>query len=540
MTETASQGDIPVAPAKARRGAAAIFVSLGILISRLFGLVRQMLMAQYLGASLQADVFAAAFKITNYLQNLFGEGALSSSFIPVYSKLVEAGNQEEADRVAGAVASLLILTVSILVAVCVVATPELIPIIAKGFTGEKRELTIRITRILFPGAGIFVISAWCLGVLNSHRKFLLPYLAPVLWNIVMIGALVLKGGRQTPTDLISTLAWASVAGAALQFLVQLPATMGLINRLRLSPSLDDSNVRTVLRNFSPVLISRGVVQISSYIDNWLATFLPTGMVATFGYASTIVLLPVSLFGMAVSAAELPEMSRVVGAEADVAARLRESLGRGLRNIAYFSVPSAAAFLAFGDVIVRILLQRGKFTHADSMYAWGILAGAAVGLLATTLGRLYSAAYYALHDTRTPLRFAVIRVVLTTILGYIAALRLPGLLHIDAHWGAAGLTASAGIAGWVEFTLLRTRLNSRIGETGVPFALISRLWASAIVGVLVGWGIRRLLAGGFTSRLTFINAVLVLVAYGATFLVMTFALRIPEARTAIARVTRRFR
>lgn len=540
MTESVSQGDIPVAPPAARRGAAAIFVSLGILVSRLFGLVRQMLMAKYLGASMQADVFAAAFKITNYLQNLFGEGALSSSFIPVYSKLLEAGDQEEADRVAGAIASMLVLTVSVLVLVCVVATPAIVPLIAQGFRGEKRELAIRITRILFPGAGIFVISAWCLGVLNSHRKFLLPYLAPVLWNVVMIAALVLKGGKQTPTDLISTLAWASVAGAALQFLVQLPTTLTLVERLRPNPSLGDAHVRTVLRNFSPVLISRGVVQISSYIDNWLATFLPDGMVATFGYASTIVLLPVSLFGMAVSAAELPEMSRVVGTDADIAARLRESLGRGLRNIAYFSVPSAAAFLAFGDAISRILLQRGRFTVADSMYAWGILAGAAVGLLATTLGRLYSAAYYALHDTRTPLRFAIVRVVLTTILGYIAALRLPGLLGIDAHWGAAGLTASAGIAGWVEFTLLRTRLNARIGETGVPFWLVSRLWISAIAGVIVGWVLRRLLGGSFMGRLSFFNAIAVLVAYGATFLGMTIALRIPEARTAIARITRRFR
>ena len=158
---------------------------------------RQMLMAQYLGASLQADAFTAAFKITNYLQNLFGEGAMSSSFIPVYSRLLEHGEDAEADRVAGAVASLLVLAVAVLVLIGVVATPALIPLIAPGFTGERRELTIRLTRILFPGAGVFVISAWCLGVLNSHRKFLLPYLAPVLWNVVMIGALLVAGPRQT-------------------------------------------------------------------------------------------------------------------------------------------------------------------------------------------------------------------------------------------------------------------------------------------------------------------------------------------------------
>jgi integral membrane protein MviN len=541
---TSAEGVIPeeeARPAGPRRsGAAAMLVSGSIFVSKAFGLVRQMLMAQYLGASLQADAFTAAFKITNYLQNLFGEGAMSSSFIPVYSRLLEHGEDAEADRVAGAVASLLVLAVAVLVLIGVVATPALIPLIAPGFTGERRELTIRLTRILFPGAGVFVISAWCLGVLNSHRKFLLPYLAPVLWNVVMIGALLVAGPRQTATDLAAILAWASVAGATLQFLVQVPTTLSLIGHLRLAPELQSPHVRRVLTNFSPILVSRGVVQISNYIDNWLASFLPKGMVATFGYASTIVLLPVSLFGMAVSAAELPEMSRARGTEAEIAARLRDSLGRGLRMIAYFAVPSAAAFLAFGDVIARILLERGKFTAADSRYTWGILAGAAVGLLASTLGRLYSAAYYALHDTRTPLRFAIVRVVLTTVLGYIFALRLPGMLGIDSHWGASGLTVSAGIAGWVEFALLRGKLNERIGQTGVPAGLIVRLWASAALGVAVGWALRRLLTGNFTARPSLLGAVAILLAYGITFLAMTFALRIPEARTAITRVTRRFR
>src|SRR5262249_32950753 len=162
------------------------------------------------------------------------EGALSASFVPVYSKLLEAHDDEEADRVAGAVASLLALTVAVLVLVAVVATPLLVPIIATGFTGEKRELTIRLTRILWPGAGIFALRWWCLVVLTSHRKFWLPYLAPVLWNVVMIGALFWQGPRHGERDLVVILAWASVAGAALQFLVQLPTTLSLIKHLRLS------------------------------------------------------------------------------------------------------------------------------------------------------------------------------------------------------------------------------------------------------------------------------------------------------------------
>jgi putative peptidoglycan lipid II flippase len=533
MTTAAADasGDEPSdsAPVRGSGGAAAIIAG-SILASRLFGIVRQSLMATFLGTTVAADAFTAAFKISNILQNLFGEGVLSASFIPVYAPLVVRGDDEEAGRVAGAVASLLVLAVAVFVLIGVLATPAIIPLIAMGFKDEKRELTIRLTRILFPGAGIFVIAAWCLGVLNSHRKFFIPYMAPVLWNVVMILALVLAGPRRGEVDLAVLLAWASVAGATLQFLVQLPTTIKLAGRLRLKPDLGNPNVRAVTRNFGPVFVSRGVVQISSYIDNFLATFLPTGMVATFGYASAVVLLPVSLFGMSISAAELPDMSRTVGTESEVAAALRQRLGRGLRHIAYFVIPSAAAFLAFGDVIAGVLFQYRKFTPQDSLYAWGILAGAAVGLLASTMGRLYSSTYYALHDTRTPLRFSMVRVALTTVLGYLFALPLPRLFGIDPHWGAAGLTASAGVAGWVEFSLLRSRLNARIGVTGIPARFVATLWLCAGIAVAAGWGMRVATVG----RNHLVAGLLVLATYGVIYLGTTLLAGVPEARTALSR------
>jgi putative peptidoglycan lipid II flippase len=517
-----------------RTGGAAAIIAGSILVSRVFGIFRQSLMAAFLGATGVADAFTAAFRISNIIQNLFGEGVLSASFIPVYAPLLARGDDEEAGRVAGAVGALLALVVAVLVLIGIVATPLLIPLIAPGFTGERRELAIRLTRILFPGAGIFVISAWCLGILNSHRKFFLPYFAPVLWNVAMIAALAYGGPRKGQVDLAVFLAWASVAGAALQFAVQLPTALSLVRRLRVSLDLSSPNVRLATKNFGPVFVSRGVVQISSYIDTLLASLLPEGMVATFFYASQVVLLPVSLFGMSISAATLPEMSATLGSETEVAAKLRAFLDRGLRHIAYFVIPSAAAFLAFGDVIARVLFQYKRFTAQDSIYVWGILAGAAVGLLASTMGRLYSSTYYALHDTRTPLRFALIRVTLTTALGYLFALPLPKLIGIDPHWGAAGLTASAGIAGWVEFSLLRSRLNARIGETGVAASFIASLWGSAAIGVAAGWGMRYLVAG----RNHLIGGLLVLATYGVAYLAATIAIGIPEARALLTRIKRR--
>src|SRR6058998_489852 len=197
----------------------AFFVAVGILCSRLAGLVRLRVFAYYFGLqSDAADAFNAAFRIPNFLQNLFGEGALSASFIPVYASLVSRGERREADRVAGAVASLLALVVAVLVLVGVLATPLLIAAIAPGFSGEKRELTIQLVRILFPGAGVLVLSAWCLGVLNSHHRFLLSYAAPVMWNAAMIATMIIYG-RSPLSRLAVILAWGSVGGSALQFAV---------------------------------------------------------------------------------------------------------------------------------------------------------------------------------------------------------------------------------------------------------------------------------------------------------------------------------
>ncbi|MFI5235741.1 MAG: lipid II flippase MurJ, partial [Gemmatimonadales bacterium] len=238
------------------------------------GLVRTRAVAHFLGADAAADAWQAAFKIPNFLQNLFGEGALSASFIPVYAGLLSREEPEEADRVAGAVAGLLAFAVAIIVLIGVLATPWMIDLIVPGFTGDKRELTIRLVRIVFPGTGLLVLSAWCLGILNSHRRFFLSYAAPVLWNAAIIGALIIFGTHTTQAGLAVAAAWGSVVGSALQVLVQLPRVLRLLGHFR--PSLDhtSAHVREVLRNFLPAFVSRGVVQISAYVDVVLASPLP--------------------------------------------------------------------------------------------------------------------------------------------------------------------------------------------------------------------------------------------------------------------------
>jgi putative peptidoglycan lipid II flippase len=293
------------------------------------------------------------------------------------------------------------------------------------------------------------------------------------------------------------------------------------------------SVRRVVRNFFPVFFSRGVVQISAYVDSLLASLLPTGAVSALNFTQSLYTLPVSLFGMSVSAAELPAMSSALGSQEEVMAQLRKRLDAGLRQIAFFIVPSAVGFLALGDVMAGVLYQTGEFKRADTLYVWGILAGSALGLLPATLGRLYASTYYALHDTRTPLRYAFVHVVLATVLGYLCAITLPPLIGIDARWGVIGLTASAGIGGWVEFLLLRRSLNRRIGHTGLSFSFLTKLWSGALLGAAVAWGIR-LIVG---ERHPAIIAALVLVPYGLLYFGITYAMKLPEAQQLVGRFTR---
>ncbi len=509
-------------------------VALGILLSRITGLARETAFAHFFGDTLPADAFRAAFRIPNMLSNLFGEGVLSASFVTVYAKLRAKRDHEEAEHVAAAVFGILATLCATLVLLGILAAPLLVDIIAPGFPANKRELTVKLVRILFPATGIMVMSAWCLGVLNSHRRFLLSYSASVAMNAVTIACLVSFGPHSELENLAIYLSWANILGAVLTFLVQVPQVLGYLPSFRPVLDFTSENVRTVINNFGPVFLGRGVVQLSATIDSIIASWLPQGAVANLGYAQTIAILPISLFSMSVSAAELPTFSSALGAEEEVAAFLRNRLLAGLKRIAFFIVPSAVAFFLLGDIVSAALYQSGRFTHVTALHVWTILGGSGVGLLATAMGRLYSSAYYALLDTKTPLRFATIRVALTIALGFISALLIPRWLGIDPSWGVAGLTASAGIAGWVEFTLLRRGLAQKIGYVSIPRDFVIKLWGVAIGSALVAYAIKL----GMGSAHPRLLAICTLPVFAGLYIAGTSAAGIEEAGRLTAMIKRR--
>jgi putative peptidoglycan lipid II flippase len=512
----------------------ALLVAAGILLSRLSGLIREVVTAGFLGVGVAADAFKAALRIPNLLQNLLGEGVLSASFIPVYARLLES-DEEEAGRTAGAVAGILAAAVSVLVVVGMIAARPLTVVLTPGFDGEKLDLTVDLVRIMFPGVGLLVLSAWCLAILNSHRRFFLSYVAPVLWNVAQIAvvAAVAIGGAST-TDLATALAWGVVIGGLAQLLVQLPAVRSLVPDLR--PSLDRRRppVRDALGRLGPVVFGRGVVQISGYLDLVLASLLVTGAVAAGTYAQVLYLLPVSLFGMSVAAAELPELSRMgPGARQELAGRVE----RGLRRVAYFVAPTAAVYIVLGEPVVRTLFERGEFDQSESRQVWLVLAAYSLGLLASTGSRLLQSSLYALDDPRTPARIALVRVVVSSAVALAVMFPLDQLVVVGTaiqaeggvagaaglpHIGAVGIALGSAVGAWVEVLLLRMALRWRIGTVDLGGGSLAAVVTAALAGAAVG-RVVDLVLGDLPAPLL---AVATVGAAGAAYLGITTVLGLP--------------
>jgi putative peptidoglycan lipid II flippase len=533
-----SQDNSPMSPpAPPRRLGGALAVGAGIFLSRIAGLLRERAFSHYLALSPAAGAFRAAMRIPNLLQNLLGEGVLSASFIPVYARLRAEGRHDDASRVARAVGSLLALVASALALAGVLAARPLVDLFAPGFEGYARDATVPLVQILFPGVALLVMSAWCLGVLNSHRRFFLSYVSPVLWNAALIGAAVVAGRRLAghDDDIAVWIAWGAVAGSAAQFLVQLPTVTRLLRSLRPSLAVRDPGVRATLGAFVPVLLGRGSVQLSGYIDQVLASYLGQGILAAIASAQILYLLPVSLFGMAVSAAELPELSSATGSEAIRTEHLQTRLRSALRRVVFLVVPSAVAFVAIGRSIVALLFQTGRFGATDTRTVWIILAGSALGLSAGTQGRLLGSAFYALGDPKPPLRAALVRMAFTGVIGWLFALPLRDALGYPATWGAFGLTASAGFAAWIEFLLLRRGLALRIGHVPIPVRLgLGALGAAAVAGGL-GYATGQLATAAGAP--TWLSALAAIGVFGAAYLAVMTAAQVPEAHAFTRRLRR---
>ena len=517
----------------ARGGRGAIIIGAGILLSRLVGLLRQTAFAHFLGAGAAADAYNVAFRIPNALRNLLGEGTLSASFVPVYSRLLAGGDEKAARMAANAVLGVLLLVTSVLTLLGIALAPQLTAVLAPGFTGETAALTMRLTRILFPMTGLMVVSGWCLGVQNAHRRFFWSYASAALWSVAQI-ALLLIGGPDAPDaeTLAVWLAWATLAGALLQIAAQLPEVFALVGLPRPSLTWQLPPVQQVLRNLAPVITALGVVQLSSFIDLQIASFLPEGAPSVLAYAYALLLLPVSLFGVSVAAAALPDLSRdSVEASLDL---LRERVRSGWQRILFYVIPSAVVFMTLGDYCIALLYRGGQFGAEAQRQVHVVLAAYAVGLVSYGSVKLLGSAYFALQDYRTPLRASIASLIASALTA--AAIALPWR---ESPYAAAGIALGSALGSYVNLAVLAIGLRRRLGPLYTPAMWVGtrRILVSAALAALAGSVLRFGQATWWPAGPARVTGIPVLAGFGLTYLMVAWWMGSAEAARWLRRAPR---
>lgn len=441
----------------------AFLVGLGIFLSRIFGLVRERFLAHYFGASAQGDVIRAAMRIPNVLQNLLGEGVLSASFIPVYSELLsKEETKKQAHAVALQVGAILFIFVSLLSLIGVYASSVFVQVLVPGFSADKKELCEMLVSIIFPATGFLVMSAWCLGILNSHKKFFIPYVAPVFWNLSIILVLYFKADTMNLTESAKWMAWGVFIGSVAQFLIQTPF---LVKELKWSAfhfkSANLQSLNVIFRNFVPAVLSRGVIQIESYIDNMIASFLVSGSISILSYAQTIYLLPVSLFSMSVSASELPYLSELTADLETHKDKLIAKINSSLKRISYFVIPSSMAFIFLGRDIVALIFLTGNFDIEQAKKVWLSLAFSSVGLFCVTQSRFLNSIFYAFKKTKIPFYISLLRITLGSILTIGLVFSLPYIFPQVPMVGLWGMSFGMSVIGFCEYLILKKQIENLI-------------------------------------------------------------------------------
>lgn len=517
------------APAPAQSAAkSAALVTVGIVLSRLAGLIRQVVTAHFFGTTGFADVLRVSFQVGNITQNLLGEGTLSASFIPVYAKLRGQKRDREAVHFALSALGILLLMTAVASTLGSLLAPQLTTLIAGGFDPDKVEATARVVRIVFPMTGLLALSAWGLGVLNAHGQFLLPYTAPVVWSLAQIAAMAVVGGlmHYEGEPLAIAVAWGALAGAALQLCVLLPSARRLLGGL--GPRLDtkDPGVREAARRLPAALLGRGVIQLSGLVDAYLVSFVGSGANAIFGYTQTLYLLPMALLGTGEAAASLPAMAReTAGDPEELRRRVRDRLGASLARVAVLTLPTMAGFALLGRELITVLFQGGRFDRESTDRVVPVLATYGLALLANAMGRVLTTTCYALGDTRRPAQYAVYRVIVSTVVA-VALLRPLGLI---------GVVIGAVAAAWIELFALGLHLRRELGGLGLEQVRFGRVLALSVAsvgaGVLVSWALPAAL---MEQRL---GSALALVAAGAAFAVVAPALGLFDVRSLLRRRAR---
>lgn len=406
------------------------------MLSRVLGLLRDIVIATLFGARPEADAFFVAFRIPNLFRRLFAEGAFSQGFVPVMADYRARFDAAEVRRFLARVTGALAATLLLVVIVGMVAAPWLVSLFAPGFDGDdgRRELTVTLLRLTFPYLLLISLTALCGGVLNSFNRFAVPALTPVWLNICLIAAaLGLASHLQEP---ILALGWGVLLAGIAQLAFQAPAMarIGMLVRPRWAPR--DPGVRRVVALMLPAMFAASVSQLNLLVDTLLASTLVAGSIAWLYYADRLMELPLGIFAIALATVLLPRLSRE-HADGDPAV-FSATLDEGLRLGLLLTVPAAAALIVLGQPLITALFHYGAMTAGDVEQAGFALQAYALGLVGFTGVKILAPGFFARHDTRTPVRIAVQALVVNLVLNLV-------LIGPLAHVGLALATSLAALA-----------------------------------------------------------------------------------------------
>jgi putative peptidoglycan lipid II flippase len=454
---------------------AAVTVALATLLSRLLGYVRDALIAWCFGTGFGADAFLAAFRIPTLFRRLFAEGTLSSAFVPVLTETLWKSGHAEARSLASASARLLAGLLIVLCLAGMAAAPWIVRVMTPGFAGPKLELTVSLTRLMFPYLFAAGMGALCMGALNVFGSFAAPALAPALLNIAMIVSLLSAAPLAGRPEY--GLALAVLVGGAGQLALQLP----FLARHRLQvwrrAQAFHPALKRVARLMVPAVLGGAVYQINVLVGTVLASFLPEGSVSYLYYAERLLEFPLGIVAMAGATAVLPSLARE--AAAGDAAALRSTFGYAFRMVSFLTLPAMAGLILLGEPMVALLFQRGEFGPESARLTSRALSYYALGLWAFSAVRIVVAAFFALQDSRTPVRVATVSILANVVLG--AALMRP-LAH-------GGIALAAALASFLNLALLLLALRRKLGAVdwrAITVALGRTLLSTLVMAAGVGF------------------------------------------------------
>jgi len=447
-------------------------ISLATALSRVLGYVRDAALAWVLGAGLSMDAFAVAYRLANLFRRLLAEGAMNAAFIPVFVEFRQEKTQEELWEFARKFFYTLALVSSVIVLLEVIFAPFIVRIMAPGFFGdsEKWELTVRLTRILAPYLIFVSLAAFLMGVLNSFGSFVLPALSPIYFNLAVIAASVFS--FHVLKEPVYGIAFGVLIGAVLQFACQLPLALKQGMRFRIGFSWTHPAIQKVSALLAPSIFGMGIVQLNLLVDSLMASFLREGSVSQIYYADRIMELALGIFVISLTTVALPEMSRSA-AEKNMP-ELKETVMFSLRTAAFIAIPATVGLFLLADPIVHVLFERGRFTALDTERTAVALAYYALGLSFISASKLLVSAFYAIQDTKTPVKVAFVALVANAVLNWV-------LMHPLKQGGIALATSIAAALSFFQLVFMFQKRNGALDWAKFHKSLVRILIASAVMG-----------------------------------------------------------